>query len=176
MTDDEIIITATDADRPETAQVGGERALLAAFLDRQRATLAWKCSGLTARQLALRSVEPSGMSLLGLLRHVTEVERGWFVRTVLEEPVAPTYWSKERPDDDFDDLGSHPAAEVYRRWLETCERSREIVAERELDFEGHRPGETYSLRWVMLHMIEEYARHLGHADLLRERIDGAVGE
>ncbi|MGH6657642.1 MAG: DinB family protein [Actinocrinis sp.] len=176
MTNEAIIITATAQDRVDSPLVGGERAMLTAFLDWQRATLAWKCSGLTAGRLALRSVEPSGMSLLGLLRHLTEVERGWFARTIGEQEVTPIFYSPERRDDDFDDLGSHPADEVYQTWLAACEDSRRIVADHDLDYEGHGRTRAYSLRWVLLHMIEEYARHNGHAVLLRERIDGTVGE
>ena len=169
-----IIMDAQSRTDPPT--VADERTLLTGFLDYQRDTLAWKCSGLTDEQLALRTVEPSSLSLLGLLRHLTEVERGWFVRTIAGEEVAPTYFSKERPDDDFDDLGSHSPTEVYETWQAACDRSREITAAHELDFAGSRRGEEFSLRWVLIHMIEEYARHNGHADLLRERIDGATGE
>jgi len=157
--------------------VGDERTLLTTFLDFHRDTLTWKCSGLTDEQLAQRSIEPSGMSLLGLLRHLTEVERGWFVATIAGEEVTPTYYSKENQDGDFDDLDTHPVAEVFETWQAACARSREITAARPLDFEGSRRGETFSLRWVLIHLIEEYARHNGHADLLRERIDGgALGE
>jgi len=162
--------------RTDPPTVADERTLLTGFLDFQRDTLAWKCSGLTDEQLKLRSVEPSSLSLLGLLRHLTEVERGWFVRTIAGEEVSPTYYTDEKPDDDFDDLDSHSPTEVYGAWQAACARSREITAAHELDFEGARPHRNYSLRWVLIHLIEEYARHNGHADLLRERIDGATGE
>jgi len=163
-------------DRTRTPTVGDERALLTSFLDLQRDTLAWKCSGLTDGQLARRSAEPSSMSLLGLLRHLTEVERGWFAATIAGEQVSPIYYSKENRDGDFDSLDTHPVAEVYGTWQATCARSREITEAHPLDHEGSRHEETFSLRWVLIHMIEEYARHNGHADLLRERIDGAIGE
>lgn len=162
--------------RVDPPTVGDERTLLTTFLDLQRDTLAWKCSSLTDEQLKLRSVEPSSMSLLGLLRHLTEVERGWFNKTIAGEQVTPTYYSDDNRDGDFDDLDTHSATEVYETWQATCARSREITAAHELDFEGSRPHRNYSLRWVLIHLIEEYARHNGHADLLRERIDGATGE
>jgi len=162
--------------RTDPPTVADERTLLTGFLDLQRDTLAWKCSGLTDEQLKQRSVEPSSLSLLGLLRHLTEVERGWFVKTIAGEEAPPTYYTEENPDGDFDDLDTHSPTEVYEAWQAACARSREITAARELDFEGSRPHRNYSLRWVLLHMIEEYARHNGHADLLRERIDGATGE
>jgi hypothetical protein len=152
-------ITMGSADRVDPPTVADERTLLTGFLDYQRDTLAWKCSGLTDEQLALRAVEPSSLSLLGLLRHLTEVERGWFNGTIAGEEVPPTYYTDDNPDGDFDDLGTHSPAEVH-----------------ELDFEGSRPHRKYALRWVLIHMIEEYARHNGHADFLRERIDGATGE
>ena len=170
-------ITMSEDQRTETPTVGDERAMLTAFLDFHRDTLAWKCSGLTDEQLALRSTEPSSMSLLGLLRHLTEVERGWFVATIAGEEVTPTYYSADKYDGEFDDLDTHSVAEVFETWQAACARSREIAAARSLDFEGSRRDEKFSLRWVLIHMIEEYARHNGHADLLRERIDGgAIGE
>ena len=162
--------------RTDPPTVADERTLLTGFLDYHRDTLAWKCSGLSDEQLKQRSVEPSSLSLLGLLRHLTEVERGWFVETIAGEEAAPMYYTEENQDGDFDDLDTHSPTEVYEAWQAACARSREITAARELDFEGSRPHRNYSLRWVLIHMIEEYARHNGHADLLRERIDGATGE
>jgi uncharacterized damage-inducible protein DinB len=162
--------------RIEPPTVGDERALLTGFLDWQRDTLAWKCAELSDEQLKLRTVEPSSLSLLGLIRHLTEVERGWFVRTIAGEQATPLYYTEDRRDDDFDALDTHSPTQVYEAWQAACARSREITAEHELDFVGERRGELFSLRWVLIHMIEEYARHNGHADLLRERIDGATGE
>lgn len=169
-------ITMDSTDRIDPPTVADERTLLTGFLDHQRDTLAWKCSGLTDEQLALRAVEPSGISLLGLLRHLTEVERGWFDHVIGGEELTRTYYSEDNPDGDFNDLGTHSPAEVYETWRAACARSREIAAAHELDFEGSRPHRKYALRWVLIHMIEEYARHNGHADFLRERIDGATGE
>jgi uncharacterized damage-inducible protein DinB len=163
--------------RTATPGTVDERATLTSFLDFQRDTLAWKCSGLTDEQLALRAVEPSGISLLGLLRHMTGVERSWFERVIAGEKTEPAYYSEEKPNDDFDALETHSVAEVYADWQSACARSREITAARPLEFGGStQSGEICSLRWVLAHMIEEYARHNGHADLIRERIDGSVGE
>ena len=170
-------ITMNADQRHEPPSIADERTLLDGFLDYHRDTLAWKCSGLTDEQLALRSTEPSSMSLLGLLRHLTEVERNWFEKRIAGGEARPIYFTKENPDGDFDDLGTHSAAEVFETWQSACARSREIAAARPLDFEGSEGDWKFSLRWLMLHMIEEYARHNGHADLIRERIDGgSIGE
>jgi len=163
---------------PETAP---ERATLDGALDFQRETLAWKCSGLSGEQLRERSVPPSHLSLAGLLRHMTEVERGWFARTLVGEDRKPLYYTQERPDDDFDGVDSQDPLESYRLWREECAESRRLAASCEsLDqivARRRNPADPApSLRWVMIHMIEEYARHNGHADLLRERLDGATGE
>jgi uncharacterized damage-inducible protein DinB len=163
--------------RREPPSIADERTLLTGFLDYHRDTLAWKCSGLTDEQLALRSTEPSSMSLLGLLRHMTEVERGWFIKRVAGQPITQPYSSKENRDGDFDDLDTHSVADVYAAWQAACEESRRITAGHDLDFVGAEGEWKFSVRWLLLHMIEEYARHNGHADLIRERIDGgALGE
>lgn len=150
--------------------------MLDAWLDYQRATLLLKCQGLSQEQLKLRSAEPSTLSLLGLLRHMTEVENGWFGGFGgARKP--PRYYSEERPDDDFDDLDGAGAAGVVSAYLAECENSRRLAAGRGLDETFvHWRGETTSLRWIYVHMIEEYARHNGHADIIRERIDGTVGD
>jgi uncharacterized damage-inducible protein DinB len=172
--------TASEVTRSDkrTWTVADERAALDSFLDWHRQTLLRKCAGLTEAQLKQRSVEPSDLSLLGLVRHMTNVERGWFWdfagQMVIfysegDDPAAE--WTDFRDVDSAD-----PAADLVM-FHETCQRSRELVADRDLDdtfTEEH--GHTFSLRWVYLHMIEEYARHNGHADLLRERIDGATGQ
>jgi uncharacterized damage-inducible protein DinB len=155
--------------------------MLRAYLDYQRQTLSWKCSGLTAEQLREQAVPPSTLSLLGLLRHMTEVEGGWFVRGISGQPFANPYSSKESPDDDFNDVSSQDTGDAYEQWQLACDRSRDIEAGVQTldDWRERRHGDEsfqYSLRWLMLHLIEEYARHNGHADLIRERIDGAKGE
>ncbi|MFK4067610.1 DinB family protein [Streptomyces sp. NPDC029674] len=154
-----------------------ERTSLTAFLQYQRETLAMKCAGLTGEQLKERAVPPSDMSLLGLVRHLAEVERSWF-RNVLNGEAVGANWQGRVPGEpaDFDVADADPD-EAFERWHAECARSRAIVdALDSLDVTVDFRGDTYSLRYVLTHMIEEYARHNGHADLLRERIDGATGE
>ena len=163
-------------DRTEPGTTGDERALLEGFLDFHRQTLLWKCAELTDQQLVERSVPTSALSLLGLVRHLVEVERGWFLPFLGEKPD-PVYFTQERLNDDFDATDSVPVAEVLARYHAEIDRLRRDLAAVPLDAEHvDRHGTAFSLRWVHLHMIEEYARHNGHADLLREAIDGATGE
>ena len=168
-------MTVERIDPPLVAQ---EREMLDAWLDYHRATLAVKCEGLTDDQLRTRAVPPSSLSLLGLVRHMGEVERVWFRRVLGGEQAPPRYYSDENPDGDFDDVAGAGVAEAFGYWRDECAHARErVAAAPSLDVTGTgRDGERYSLRWIMVHMIEEYARHNGHADLLRERIDGAVGD
>jgi len=161
--------------RREPPETGDERAMLAGFLDWHRETLRWKCAGLTDEQLRTHSVASSGLTLLGLVRHLTEVERWWFLPFLGEEPE-PVYFTDDKPNDDFDALDTVPPAEVFDRLAAEVERIRAGVASIGLDAEFVRSGKAYSLRWIHLHMIEEYARHNGHADLIREGIDGVTGE
>ena len=165
----------------------GERAAVEAWLEFHRVTLLQKCAGLTPEQLGERSVPPSGLSLRGLVRHMTEVEQGWFQHVLDGRDLPDLYSSTDDPDGDFDGVGrdgDDPGAAVgpeLARFAEACARSREVAAGfGSLDDLGRgrtsRGREQVSLRWVFLHMIEEYARHNGHADLLRERIDGATGD
>ena len=157
-----------------------ERTTLTAFLDFQRATLALKCDGLTDDQLRERAVPPSGLSLLGIVRHMAEVERNWF-RPVLGGREMATIFA---PDMDweaaFRDVAAADVPEAFRVWQEECDHARALVAAiPTLDAGGHRGPTSHhwvSVRWVLTHMIEEYARHNGHADLLRERLDGSTGE
>ncbi|MFI0355773.1 DinB family protein [Actinomadura sp. 9N407] len=165
-----------DQDRTDVSPVADERATLAGFLQFQRETLAMKCTGLTTEQLRQRSVPPSAMSLLGLVRHMAEVERVWLRIRLSGEDIA--YRWKRRPGDDVDfEIDDADPGEAFEAWDQECARSRDIVhAAESLDITGRHRDQDYSLRWVLTHMIEEYARHNGHADLLRERIDGATGE
>ena len=167
--------------RAEPALDAGEREMLTGWLDYHRATLAWKCEGLTDDQLRERAVPPSGLSLIGLVRHLTECERGWFRKVLLGEDLPGLYYTDEDPDGDFNNVGSADAATVLRTWERECAGARDAVAGvKDLDTlseQGDRStGQPFSLRWILTHMIEEYARHNGHADLLRERIDGATGD
>jgi uncharacterized damage-inducible protein DinB len=151
---------------------GEERVMLQAFLNWHRATLLYKCQGLTGEQLAERAVPPSDLSLLGLVRHMTGVERAWFRQRFADEPVEDAY---ER-DAVFTATDPARAAADYARVTEEWRLADAAAANAPLDATFTHGGETMSLRLIYLHMIEEYARHLGHADLLRERIDGATGE
>jgi hypothetical protein len=157
--------------------VGGERETLTAFLDWHRETFALKCAGVPAGRLSEKGIPPSGLSLHGLLRHLTGVERWWFRIQFAGEELPLIYYSDDDPNQDFDSLDGD-FAEALAVWRRECERSRAIVAVApSLDATGTRrqTGDAFSLRWVLLRLIAEYARHNGHADLLRERIDGSTG-
>jgi len=169
--------TAPQISRQDVPYVSGERQMLEAWLDFHRQTLLAKCSGLTASQLRRRAAEPSSMSLLGLVRHMAEVERGWFRRRVAGEDVGFLYSSEADPDGEFDHVDTADAEQDFAAYLREIDLARQAAAGRELDetFFHSRRRAQMSVRWVYLHMIEEYARHNGHADLLRERIDGATG-
>ncbi|HZS94999.1 MAG TPA: DinB family protein [Chloroflexota bacterium] len=172
-------MTAPQVDRQEPPLIADERPMLDAWLDYHRDTLLMKCAGLSDDQLKTRSAEPSSLSLLGLVRHMTDVERGWFRRGVAQESgpdVAPIYYSEDRPDGDFDSLDDTPVPEVFARFQSEIDKCRAAAANVPLDRVVQRRDEKFSVRWIYTHMIEEYARHNGHADLLRERIDGAVGD
>jgi uncharacterized damage-inducible protein DinB len=161
------------------SQLGDERATLNEFLRYQRLTLRVKCDGLDAGQLARRSVEPSTMSLLGLVRHMAEVERTWFRRRFAGNDVPRRYQTEADPDGDFNGAVADPAVvdEAWAAWREEIAFADQFITEHDLDFVGQdSEGEPVSLRELLVHMIEEYARHNGHADLLRERIDGRVGQ
>ena len=153
-----------------------ERDMLRAWLEYHRETLVMKCDGLSPEQLAERSVPPSSMSLLGLVRHMTEVERNWFHRTLLREPETPPIWYDPAVEDsELVPLDDADWEADVATWQAECEHSRTAAAGRDLDDTGVRRGEEVSLRWIYVHMVEEYARHNGHADIIRELIDGAVG-
>lgn len=165
-------------DRQDPPQTGPERAILEGFLDFHRDTLLRKCEGLTDEQLKTRSCEPSTLTLLGLVRHLAEVE-AWFNNDLEDGQIPGIYWSKEDPDGDFDNVADAVVADDVATYCRTVERSRAFAAGvTDLDtvLTRSRSGADISLRWIYVHMIEEYARHNGHADLLRERIDGATGE
>jgi uncharacterized damage-inducible protein DinB len=169
-----------EIERIEPPFVADERSMLDGWLEYHRATLEQKCSSLSAAQLVERSVPPSTLSLLGLVRHMAEVERNWFRRCFAgEEDAGPIFYSDTDPDGDIDNVDPGSVAEGFATWHEEIERSRSIAAAADsLDARsvGVRHGETVSLRWIITHMIEEYARHNGHADLLRQCIDGETGE
>ena len=171
-----------DIDHPEREDPpwsGPELEMLRGWLRFHRATLAVKCEGLTAEQLCERSVPPSSLSLLGLVRHMAEVERNWFQRVMEGRDAPPMYYDRQTNlDGDFDDVAPELAEEAFSTWRAQCAIADEVTAAHELDdlAVDTRDGHDISLRWILVHMIEEYARHNGHADLLRERIDGETGE
>jgi hypothetical protein len=149
--------------------------MLEGWLDYHRATLKLKCAGLTDEQLQTASCPPSNLTLLGLVRHITDVERGWFLRGIAGRPASqagPIYYSEENEEADFEDLGSASVRSVFVTYDETISDVKGAVADVDLRQTFDNGGTPYSVRWVYTHMIEEYARHNGHADLIRERIDG----
>lgn len=165
--------------RAEPPGRAGERETLLGFLRRQREALEWKCAGLGPGELARRSVEPSALSLLGLVRHLTDVERGWIRGRIAGDVTAPLYWRADDEDAALHEAEGTPACvdQAWKAFHETAAWTDRFVSEAaslDLTCEDHRGPR--SLRWVLMHLVEEYARHLGHADLLRERIDGAVGQ
>ncbi|MEV0601803.1 DinB family protein [Streptomyces sp. NPDC050315] len=155
---------------------GGERETLRGFLDFHRATLAMKCEGLTDEELRRQSMPPSTLSLLGLVRHLAEVERTWF-RDVINAEDVPLIWSDEGDRQVAYDATGATRSEAFAAWEAEVAHARRIeAAAPSLDVTGHsRLWGEVSLRLVMLHVIHEYARHNGHADFLREGIDGTVG-
>jgi uncharacterized damage-inducible protein DinB len=169
----------TAPERVDPSYVEAERPGLEAWLDWHRATLLSKCDGLDADQLARRSVPPSTLSLLGLVRHMAEVEQWWF-RQVLPGGAATVsgsiYCTDASPDEDFDGARAETAEADRDTYLAEVSAAREVAARYDLDDVGQRRGKDVSLRWIYVHMIEEYARHNGHADLLREAIDGVTGD
>jgi uncharacterized protein DUF664 len=169
---------AESVERSEPSPTAGERAMLDGWLDYHRATLREKCAGLDDEQLRTASCLPSNLTLLGLVRHMTEVERGWFLRGVAGRPaseVPPIYYSDEDEEGDFEDLGSASTESVFETYAKAISDAGDAVADADLDQTFDNSGTPYSVRWVYTHMIEEYARHNGHADLIRERIDGSTG-
>ncbi|MGA7363171.1 MAG: DinB family protein [Candidatus Dormiibacterota bacterium] len=163
---------------PDPALNGDERTTLNGFLEEQRSTLAWKCQGLSDAQLKEPSAPPSRLSLLGLVRHMAEVERGWFRQTLSKEAIGDIWCSEEHRDAEFDDVADADVGEAFSSWAAECRKAREILEalpSLEVTFTTSH-GEVLSVRWMVNHMIEEYSRHNGHADLIRERIDGKTGD
>ena len=169
-----------DDPRETGTELDGERSVLVEYVRLCRLTMEMKCADLDAEQLARRSVPPSTMSLLGLIRHMADVERHWFRRVMAGEDAPPLYWTEGEADVDWTGAIADPEV-VSRAWEDW--RDEVGYAERYVNGAGDlgirgtmRDGKTISLREVLVHMVEEYARHCGHADLLRERIDGRIGQ
>lgn len=158
---------------------GGERAVLDHWLDLYRDTVLLKIAGLDGGRLASRSVPPSTMSLLGTVRHLTEVEAYWLRVVLLDEQDVPDYnCTPDSPDGDFDDAAAETATvDVAAYCAELAVTRANVAAWTDLDapVRGLRKGKPVNLRWILVHLVEEYARHLGHMDLLREAIDGRTG-
>ncbi|MGH8960849.1 MAG: DinB family protein [Jatrophihabitantaceae bacterium] len=155
--------------------IGDDRPILQGFLAWERSTLLHICAGLTADQLATRAIEPSNLSLLGLVRHLAKVERVWFRLRAAGQDIGPLYDPALGKDHDYDDLDPALAERDFARYQEECRLADEAVADLAFDHTFTAREETFSLRFVYVHMIAEYSRHNGHADLLRERIDGVTG-
>ena len=165
-----------DDRRKPVPMTGNEREILTGTLDNHRTLFEQKCADLTQTQMSTASIPPSTMSLHGLLRHLSGVERWWFQIQFAGEDVPTLYYSDEDPDQDFESLDGD-IGEAFAVWHRECERSREIVAAAgSLDATGTtKSGNEFSLRWLLVDMVAEYAQHNGHTDLLRERIDGKTG-
>ncbi|MEV7345759.1 DinB family protein [Streptomyces sp. NPDC093544] len=157
----------------------GERDTLVGYLRDQRLTLEMKCAGLDAEAMARRSVEPSNLSLLGLVRHLAGVEQLWFRRVMAGQEAPRHYRTDDDPNGDFNGAVGDPevVAEAWGTWRsEVAFAERFVAGAPNLDISGMNGDEPIELRSVLVHMIEEYAQHNGHADFLRERIDGRVGQ
>jgi uncharacterized damage-inducible protein DinB len=171
-----VVEELADPRRSEPPFLLDERSMLDAWLEFHRTTLLLKCEGLDDASRKARPVATSILSLHGLVRHMAEVERNWFRRALLREAEAPSIWY----DDDIEDSELYPLDDAdweadVAAWQAECDASRASAAAHQLDDTGFRHGQDCSLRWIYVHMIEEYARHNGHADLIRELVDGAVG-
>jgi uncharacterized damage-inducible protein DinB len=167
-----------DPRRTEPVKDGlGEREMLEGWLEYHRTTLLLKCEGLDDHARKERPVATSRLSLHGLVRHLAEVERSWFRRVLQRAPDTPFIWYDPAAEDsDLVPLDGADWAADLAAWQAECQASREAAAARGLSDTGRtRAGEPCSLRWIYVHMIEEYARHNGHADLIRELADGSVG-
>jgi len=156
-----------DVERPDYVYIGSETEVLRRMLDHYRATLLWKCEGLDDDELRHRSVFPSELTLFELLRHLTGAEIYWFQHCVDARSFPPDFGNDAAPVED-----------VLENYLAACDESRLITAAHSLEHVvlSEVYGQAVSHRFILAHMIGEYARHCGHADLLRESIDGATGE
>ena len=157
----------------------GERAVLEEYLDHYRQTLEMKCEGLTPAQLATRSVPPSTLSLLGLVRHLARVEQSWFRRVIESRPELARHFDGPGEDAGFglpDAVDETVVAEAFDLWRSEVAHARQVLAATDLATQVEVHGEQHEVRDLVVHMIEEYARHCGHADLLRECIDGRTGQ
>jgi uncharacterized damage-inducible protein DinB len=168
----------TMTDRAMPPLKADERTTLESWLDFYRATLAMTCAGLTDEQLRTASVPPSPLTLLGLVQHMAEVERNWFQRVLTGEDAPPIYdqpADPNGPDGGFDLSDDISFDKARTTWEGEIARARANCSGRDLEQTSPFMGGEVTLRWIYTHMIAEYARHNGHADLIRERIDGTTG-
>ncbi|ROS74494.1 DinB family protein [Cellulomonas sp. PhB143] len=174
-----LVVTGVVDARTDGPMSGDERAVLDHWLDLYRETVLLKIADLDAEQLCRRSVPPSTMSLVGVVRHLTEVEAYWLRVVLVDEQDVPDYYcTVESRDGDFDDVDPRTAAADVEAYRAEVARTRAVAAGwRDLDVpaRGLRRGKEVNLRWILVHLVEEYARHLGHMDLLREAVDGRTG-
>ena len=168
--------TAPDVDRPDGSLTAPERELLQGYLNFYRTTLLLKCAGLTAEQLAERPSSPSNLSLLGLIRHLTKVERIWFrIHFAGDAPAEPLFAPELGKDADFELIDPAEAQAAYDGLIAEWKLSDDAAAGRSLDDRFTFGGTESTLRMIYIHLIGEYARHCGHADLVREQLDGTTG-
>lgn len=170
--------TVPAVQRADPDKIAVERQALEQWLDYHRNTLLNKCAGLGSEQLRQRAVPPSNLSLLGLVRHLADVERGWLRQCAAREDVPDLYYAEANPHADFDDIETADAEADLDTYQREIVAARRAVAGMSLDDVVPFPwgGPDRDLRWIYLHMIEEYARHNGHADLIRECVDGRTGD
>lgn len=172
------VVAEREDTRDDGPMTGGEREVLDHWLDLYRETVLLKIAGLDAEQLAVRAVPPSTLSLVGVVRHLSEVEGYWLGEVLLGEDVPDRYCTPQSPDGDFDDAtAATAAADVAAYEAEVVLRRTRAAGWADLDgpVHGLRRGKPVNLRWILTHLVEEYARHLGHVDLLREAVDGRTG-
>ncbi|MBO0889312.1 MAG: DinB family protein [Acidothermales bacterium] len=169
---------APDVARPDDYPAGRdkpEQEMLRDWLDWHRSTLLRKCAGLDATQLASRAVPPSNLSLLGLVRHMSDTERGWARQARRGEQVPDMYYRPDAPDADFEEADPASAEDDFERYRAECRAVDAALERAKLDDTFTFRDKTISVRWMWQHLVEEYARHNGHADLLREVLDGSTG-
>jgi len=173
------VVTEHEDARTDGPMIGSERAVLDHWLDLYRDTVLLKVAGLDSEQLARRACAPSSMSLIGVVRHLTEVEAYWLRVVLLDEQDVPDYYcTTTSRDGDFGDIDPATAAAdvaAYQAEVVTTRANTTAWTDLSVPVRGLRKGKQVNLRWILTHLIEEYARHLGHMDLLREAVDGRTG-